>query len=260
MAISRDPQKELDELKGAITDVEELYYKGVLYGDFGKRKTTTACRCSRSRCVLLHADRGWHVFRNHDELKGKVIPVRYEGLSQIRALVDAIADSREPFQDVDLLILDTISQMQENYIDFLLENAQYTGNYREKAVAKQGKKFDSVEITGMPDYHIARNKFRPVIKHLVDAPFDVIFLAHIREPSPLDSKKFRRPNVTEAVYRLIARDSTFLGFMENAKGEYTTTFKPTPVLSAKSQITSLQDQTIKSEDLPQHLWNWKDNK
>jgi hypothetical protein len=253
-------EKELKELMGSITPFDELYYKGVMFGDFGKRKTSTALRCSQRRAILLHADRGWNIIRNHpDEFNDQnVIPIKYEGLTQVKAIVEAVVENQEPFNDVDLIILDTISQMQEKYIDFLGENFTIFG--REKATPKPGSKEKEITLTGLPDYHLTRNKMRPVVELLVAAPVDVLFLAHVREPSAMDIQKgklARRPNVTEAVFNLLARDATFIGFMEAKKDTYTITFKPSATLVAKSQIKQLTDQTINSSELPKYLWDWK---
>ena len=262
-------EKELKALMATRTDYDELIYKGILYGDFGKRKTTTALRCSRRRSILLHADRGWNVIRNHpDEFSEEnVVPLRYEGLSQVRAILEAVVGQQEPFNDVDLIVLDTISQMQEKYIDFLNENFTIFG--REKATPlpgrkdSEGKPLQEVSITGLPDYHLTRNKMRPIIDLLIEAPVDVLFLAHVREPSAMEiakGKLEKRPNVTEAVYKLLARDATFIGYMEEKKDQYTINFQPSNTLSAKSQIPSLTDKKIMASQLPQFLWDWKEGK
>lgn len=255
-------QKELQALCDAITDYDEKYYKGVLFGDYAKRKTTTALRCSQSRAILIHADRGWNVIRNHPNEfpREKVIPIRYEALSQIRGIVEAVLSQQDPFTSVDLIVVDTISQVQENYIDFLGDNFTIFG--REKAIPKSGTGEKEIALTGLPDYHLTRNKMRPVIELLVRAPIDVIFTAHVREPNMNDIKNgkiAKRPNVTEAVFNLLARDATFIGYMEAKKDNYTTTFKPSPTIVAKSQITELTDKTIQSSELPQYLLNWKNS-
>lgn len=256
-------EKELQALKNSVTNTDLLYWKGVLYGEFGVRKTTTALRTSRKRAILIHADRGWSVIHNHpDEFQEVIIPLEYEGLSQVKSVIAAVEENIEPFNDVDLIVLDTISQMQENYIDFLLEKAQYAGNFREKAVARTGvKDFETAEVPGMPDYHLARNKIRPVVTALVKADVNVMFLAHTREPGAIEKaagKIERRPNVTEALYKVISRDATFIGYMENKKGEYTVDFTPKTTQSAKSQISTLTDKKIKSSELPKILWDWQD--
>ena len=261
--------RELKALTESITDPDAKFFKGVLYGEFGMRKTTTATRCSRKKTVLIHADRGWNVlFSNHpDEFStANVIPLEYKGLSQIKMVVEAVVENQEPFTDVDLIVVDTVSQIQEKYIDFLNENFQIFG--REKAVPLPGMKDDDgkplkeVSITGLPDYHLTRNKMRPIIDLLVQAPVNVIFLAHVREPSAIEISKGkieRRPNVTEAVYKIIARDATFIGYMDKDRKEnYSITFKPSNTLSAKSQINTLTDKTIDVADLPSYLWDWVD--
>lgn len=255
-------EKELEELAASRTPFDERFYKGVLYGEFGVRKTTTALRCSELRAILLHADRGWNVIANHpDEFNEEnVIPLKYQGLSQVKAIVEAVVSNQEPYNNVDLFVLDTISQMQENYVDWLVENFEYSGNFREKAVPKTGVKGERpVEITGLPDYHLARNKMRPVINLLTRAPVNVIYLAHTREPSAMErqsGKIERRPNVTEAVYKILARDATFIGYMEKSKENYTIDFTPKNTQSAKSQIAELADKKIKTDELPEFLKKW----
>lgn len=254
-------EAELEALKSAITNPDELFYKGVLYGEFGTRKTTSALRCSRSGAILLHADRGWNVIHNHPDEFKNVIPVEYQGLSQFKSLLAAVAEGVSPFDNKDLIVVDTISQVQENYVDFLMENAQYKGNFRESLIPKQGvKNFEATEIPGMPDYHLARNKLRPIIHALVKAPINVIFLAHTREPSPIEraaGKIERRPNLTEAAYKILAREATFIGYMERKKENYTIDFTPKNTQSAKSQIPSLTDKQIQASELPEHLHKWQ---
>jgi hypothetical protein len=256
--------KELKALCDAITDPSERFYKGVLYADFGKRKTTGSLRCSRKRAILLHSDRGWNAVLNHPDefrLMDNVIPVEYQGLTQVKALVEAVINNQEPFNDVDLFVCDTISQMQENFIDFLVENFNIFG--RESAKPKKmGKGLEEMQITGLPDYHLVRNKMRPVIELLVKAPIDVLFLAHVRIPNAMEIQKgllAKRPNVTEAVFNVLARDATFIGYMEHTtKDGYSIDFEPKKTLVAKSQIATLTDKKIKTDQLPQFLWNWKD--
>jgi len=263
------PPKELSALIEAISNPAEKYWKGVLYADFGKRKTTTALRCMNERALLQHTDRGWNVIFNHpDEFKvpENVMPIDYEGLAQTRALVEAIVENQEPFNNIDLFVVDTISQEQENYIDFL--NDKFTIFGREKAIPrpeelKKDRTLKELEVTGLPDYHLVRNKMRPVIELLVRAPFNVMFLAHVRYPNFAEQAKGKiekRPNITEAVWNVIARDATFIGFMEHSTREgFTIDFKPSKTVSAKSQIKSLTDQKIKADDLPKMLAEWQSN-
>jgi hypothetical protein len=169
-----------------------------------------------------------------------------------------IVDSRGSFAGVDLLILDTASQMQEEYIDLLIEKASYGGKFREQLVPRSGvKDFRAVDVPGQPDYHVTRNAFRPVVRHLIQAPLDVILLAHVRDPGPLDKKPIRRPNITEATFNVIAREATFLGYMFKQGGKYQIDFEDNPTLAAKSQIPTIHGK-IPTETLPGLLQAWKE--
>jgi hypothetical protein len=263
------PDRELRELLDSITDTEILLFKGILYGEFGTRKTTTALRCMKNKAVLLHADRGWQVYKNHpDEFTDdNVIAVEYQGLSQVKAIVEAIAGQQEPFNGTDLIVCDTISQMQENYIDFILENTDYGGKFRDRPTIKTAsrntvKMSDIPDVPAMVDYHLARNKMRPVIELLIKAPVNVLFLGHTREPGPIekaDGKLEKRINVTEALYKVIARDATFIGLTRREKGKFTVDFEPKNTQSAKSQIPELTDKKIDSSELPDVLKKWSSN-
>lgn len=258
-------EKELQALEDSRTKTAYLYYKGILYGEFGVRKTTTALRCSRKRAILLHADRGWAVIKNHPEEfnDDNVIPLRYEGLSQIKTVLRAVAENIEPYNDVDLIVLDTVSQMQEEYLDFLVDNTTVSGkDQRVTATAKPGVKIDGPMATpSFPDYHLTKRQFSPVIDALIKADVNVLFLAHIREPGPLETTLLRRPNVIDSVYKILSREATFMGFMsKHHKDGYQVDFEPKATLAAKSQIKKIQDTKIKSDDLPQVLWDWQDQK
>jgi hypothetical protein len=256
-------EKELKALVASVTNPEDRFYTGYLYGEFGMLKTSTALRCMQKKAVLLHADRGWNVIFNHpDEFKinENVIPVTYEGLSQAQAIVEAVLGNQAPFDDVDLIVVDTISQIQENYIDFLVNNFNIFG--RESAKPKKaGPGMQEMQITGLPDYHLVRNKMRPVIDLLTNAPVDVIFTSHVRVPSAIEQSKgiiAKRPNVTEAVFNVLARNATFIGFMNNTqKDGFTIDFTPKKTQVAKSQIAALTNQQIKTSALPGYLHDWK---
>jgi hypothetical protein len=258
------PEKELKALLDAKTDTETLLFKGVLYGEFGTRKTTTALRCRENKAVLLHADRGWQVYKNHPEEfpDGEIIALEYESPSQIKAVVEAIAEGQDIFEGVDLLVLDTFSQMQENFLDLVLEHTDYGGKFRDRPTIKAGshlKKSDIPDVPAMVDYHLSRNKLRPIVELLIKAPFNVIFLGHTREPGAIeraDGKLEKRINLTEALYKVLARDATFIGLTRREKGNFTIDFEPKNTQSAKSQIPSLTDSKIPANELPEHLRKW----
>jgi hypothetical protein len=239
------------------------YTRGILYGEFGHWKTVTAASCinavsENATGLLLAADDGWVSLKNHPEILERTKIVKYLGLSQITQISEGESER------YDLIVVDTITQIQEDYVDFLMDNVTWNGNFRETSVPKRGSKVKGEEIPGLPDYHLTRNKLRRPLRKLLAAPCDVIFLAHLREPSFIEQQKgklVRRPAVTQKVFEFIAREAHFIGFMEKqAKKEVATiSFKPDPRTTAKSRIGLLDNQVINAPDLPEFLKKWKNS-
>jgi hypothetical protein len=88
-----------------------------------------------------------------------------------------------------------------------------------------------------------------------------MFLAHLREPSFLEvgkGKLVRRPTLTETVFKLIAREVSFLGLMERSGTKRTIQFSTDKRTVSKSQIAELDDKTINADQLSEILQTWKE--
>jgi len=241
------------------------YYKGFLYGEYGVGKTKLCGDLVQKKGLCIATDTGPETFFNHPELLDKIDIVEYQGLSHITAIASAIAEGatvgETDYSEYDLVWVDTVSQVQEEYLDFLNDNFTYTGNYREKAMPRDPRSGLTVqEVIGQPDYHLTRNHMRHPIKSLIKAPVDVIFTAHLREPSPIEQGKgkiTKRPTLTETVFKLIAREATWMGLMEREGTKRTIQFETTKKSVAKSRIAELDNKVINADALPNILHEWK---
>lgn len=262
-----DPKKEaaLAELGVQTTAELEPYYKGFIYGEYGVGKTVLMSKLARRKLLLIHVDRNYQSVYNHPEVLDKVVFQPYTGLSQLAAVADAITEKAViggfDYGEIDLVGIDTISQVQEEYLDWLNENYQWKGALRESATPSPGseKGLKALETLGRPDYKVARDNMRGPIKKLIKAPVDVIFTAHLREPNATDSTITRRPTVTEAVFKLMAREVNFIGFMSAKKGERTIQFEADPKTVAKTGIKEL-NSTLGVDETVKILHNWKEGK
>jgi len=265
-----DPKllKGLEQIPSQPLTSVRKFYKGFIFGDYGVGKTKVAGECIENKGLDIYTDTGYETFFNHPHLLDKVETVPYMGLSQMTAIGLAITEGVTPWAENDLVIVDTISQVQEEYLDYLNDNFTYAGNLREKAVPRanaiEAKRLglSEQEVIGLPDYHLARNNMRHPIKTLIKAPVNVIFIAHLREPSFLEQQKgklVRRPTVTEAVFKLIAREASFMGLMEREGTKRTIQFKTDKRTVSKSRIAVLDDKIINADDLPEILAKWKAN-
>lgn len=237
------------------------FYKGFLYGEYGVGKTVLSVACASQKALIIATDNGWESIHNHPELVDKVDIMPYDGLSQLTAIAEAKQEELEGFDKYDLFIIDTVSQIQEEYLDWLLENYTFKGALREKATPRSPKlRLAEIDVTGLPDYKVTRDNMRNPLKELIKAPVDVLFLAHLREPNFLEAgtgKLTRRPTLTEAVFKLVAREASFMGLMERDGKERTIQFKTDRKTVSKSRIKELDDQIINADKLPEILQKWK---
>lgn len=244
------------------------FWKGFLYGEYGVGKTKVTADCIESKGLIISTDTGAETLFNHPELLDKTDVIEYDGLSQLTAIGLAISEGIPEWSKYDLIAIDTISQVQEEYLDFLNDNYSYAGNMREKATPRGGSVaaktlgLQDQEVLGMADYHLTRNNMRTPIKALIKAPVNVMFIAHLREPNFLEQQKgklVRRPTVTEAVFKLIARETSFMGLMTRNGEKREVQFKTDNKTVSKSRIAELDDKVINADNLSEILKKWSKN-
>lgn len=253
--------KEREELMGSIQHGPDapLYYKGFHYGEYGTTKTVTAGKISRGRFLVVATDNGWTSLRNHSDVVDRFDVVEYTGLSQLREIAEWSKEEGFPYE---LIHVDTVSQVQEEYLDFLLDEVSWSQNFREKSAPKR-KGAEILEVPGRADYHVVRNKMRGPVKALIKAPVDVIFSAHLREPTEDEKAKgnfVRRPTLTQTVYALIAREASVMALFERDKGNVSIKCETDKKQVSKSRIASLDGQTVNVDTFVQRIHDWKDGK
>jgi hypothetical protein len=255
--MTTDTRKEVQDQIKSGKDLKR-FYKGFHYGEFGSTKTVTAGKLSRIKFLVIATDNGWTSLDNHDELVDKYDVLPYDGLSQLDEVAAWSHESDFPY---DLLHLDTVSQMQEEYLDFLLDEITWSQNFREKSQTKR-RGAETVEVPGRADYHVTRNKMRGPIKNLIKAPVDVVFSAHLREPTEDEKSKgnfVRRPTLTQTVYSLIAREASVMALFERTKtGGVQIKCETDAKQVAKSRIKSLDGQTVGVDKFVSNIHEWKD--
>lgn len=169
----------------------------VLYGDHGKRKTTTACSMVNERGLLLTSDDSWKTLKKsiHKEIFAKVKPVKLTGLSQLEYI---------DFDGYDTIIWDTFSGSVDMYIDMLYDEGKWSKNYRERIDSKHPE-LKSVEILSPMDYRVTRDIFRPALGKFLNLPANIIFTSQWNEPMKgLSPDMTRKPGIPNATFKIIA--------------------------------------------------------
>lgn len=257
--MSTDTRQSLKDqiISGAVAP---RFYKGFHYGEYGTTKTVTAGKISRSKFLVIHTDIGWTSLDNHNDLVDKYDLLPYDGLSQLTEVAEWSKESDFPY---DLIHVDTVSQVQEEFLDWLLDEITWSQNFREKSQSKR-RGAEVVEVPGRADYHVTRNKMRGPIKSLIKAPVDVVFSAHLREPTDDEKAKgilSRRPTLTQTVYSLIAREASVMALFERSKtGGIQIVCETDKKQVAKSRIAALDGKTVDVDQFVSSIHKWKDGK
>jgi hypothetical protein len=234
-----------DELKAEANKdpTESPYRVSVLYGDHGKRKTTTACSMVHRKGLLLSSDASWKVLLNdrHKELYSKLKIITLEGFSQLNYI---------DFEDYDTIIWDTVSQSVDVFIDLLYDQGKWasknggSGGYREQIITTNPE-LKGLEILSPMDYRVTRDAIRPAMNKLFkETEAHIIFTSQMTEPLPGLSKDQRnRPSIPAATFKIIGTRADIIGQIKphNRKFVIDCSEDSLTVLG-KSRIEGLQGQ------------------
>lgn len=213
------------------------YYVTVLYGDYGSRKTTTACSMVNERGLLLSSDDSWKVLLNPrhkiiaDKIK-KIVPL--EGLSQLQ-YVD--------LSGYDTVIWDTISQSVDVFLDLLYDEAGWSGNRREQVVARtKNPELKNLEALGAVDYRVTRDKLRPILNKLFkETEAHIVFTSQMTEPMPgLSQNQQKRPSVPQATFKIIGTRADLIVYVKGNGTKFTADTTQSLTQLGKSRIEVIQ--------------------
>lgn len=198
---------ELREAANKEVDTPDANWVSVLYGDFGSRKTTTACSMVGERGLFLCSDDSWKVLLNdrHRELRERVKIVPLGGISQLD-YVD--------FDGFDTIIWDTVSQSVDSFLDLLYDEASWGGKYREKLITKnEDLKKLNIEALAPADYRVTRDTLRPVFDRLFKKTnAHLIFTSQMVKPIPgLSANQQARPSIPDATFKILGSRADIIG-------------------------------------------------
>lgn len=226
----------------------------LLYGDFGAYKTVTALRHD-SNARIYATDDGYVSALNHPEWieYENLEIIEYKGRSQL--LEEDFSSHHTTY------ILDTFSEMVEEYLDLLMIHAKWGGNFREKIITKEAEIKD-LESPAPADYHVIRNRWRPVARHFLKAPADIFILCHENDPiKGLSRDETKMPNLPSKTFKAVAQNCHVIGRMTKkpgGKGVVIDVREDNSRIVAKSRISAIKgEMTI--DNFLLELRNWKND-
>lgn len=148
--------------------------KTMIYGESGVGKTVLAMDLAQhvtpdgKRILFLDTYEGWVSLLNHPNLKRRSARMKYQGLSQIDLLIQAMqADT--PFADIGTIVVDEVSSIAKKDLDNVLATRAAKDPSKDRDVATQ------------PDMGANTERMRRTFGDLLAMDINVILVSHIRE-------------------------------------------------------------------------------
>lgn len=224
------------ELKEAANRSPVLlpWWVTILYGDFGTRKTTTACSMVNKRGLLISADNSWKVLLNerHRGVYEKLHIVAYDSLKQLDYL---------DFNSYDTIIWDPISISVDGWLDMLHDHAKWSGNQRE-TITSDLPELKGKQNLGFIDYRFTRDSFRPVLNRLFkETQAHLIFTSHMRVPVPgMGKNQQKRPAIPEATFSILGIQADLIAMCSGEGTKYTADVTNSLTQLGKSRFETIQ--------------------
>jgi len=241
---------------------QPILYRGFLYGDFGSGKTDLAaqiCKVLGGTSCLIYADSAWTTFLKYSEIANNTFKYPFGGFSQIKTILRAREEGVEPYCRFRNLVWDTCSVSCDIVLRNLVE--KFKGSFP-KEQAHLGKAKDDLEV--WPHYRLLERALIELITQINNTDLNVIYTAHHRIPNENDQKKQQfaiRPSMPEAAYKVIARESNFIGYIykNDSGGQRYIQLSGTKTETAKCQIPGIEEATYPVEDIPKMIAEWRNN-
>lgn len=194
-------------LEQSVEDIDDVHpnFKGMLYGPSGVGKTVLAVKMAQELTpkdkLILYLDsmEHWVSIQNHPELKDRVKRLKYEGLSQIDTIRDAIADKYSWFGNVGTVIIDEMDSIQGEDLDVVAQSSTETGHGPD-------------DVT-WPDYNKNTTRVRRVVRKFLKQDLNIIMVAHDGEGKDRRGVAIQRPDFTPKLAKVILEFVHVCGFM-----------------------------------------------
>jgi hypothetical protein len=221
----------------------------LVYGDSGVGKTVLASTLGE-RVLLVDAVDGWVSLLNHPSLMAKITRVKYEGLSQLDLMANAVLEGK--LSEYDTIVIDEASAVATFDLDTVLAARSKKDINKDPNVPTQ------------PDFFANTERCRRTFQKIVKLPINVVFVAHVREDKDERTGVVtKRPQFTPKLRTTIEQSMHLVAYMtavEQKDGEETKYVRriqtmPSRGISAKSRIGGL-DFIVEEPDLSELLHNF----
>jgi phage nucleotide-binding protein len=251
--------QELSKYEEAVDIADSpLYFKGTIYGDGGVGKTVISCRLGKT--YLFSADDGWAVLKNDFPFDLDVKKVESQGPGHLQAIAQAFRYKAPGYDTYDTIVIDPLSGLVEDYLGWLLKEVDLpkrsVGSYKDKKKAAE-LKLRPLESSGFDDYNQLKIYFTPIIRDLIRAPVNVIFITHERDPDFMGQNSKILPDLPDKIYKLCVRYTHATARMTRENGKRYLTMETNNKFAAKSRIQALDGKKVTDEEFIAAITKWR---
>ena len=222
----------------------KLSCKGMIYGDTGTMKTTTAMKVLQAITPpekdILYFDiaEGWSVLQNYPDLINRVIHVPYQSIEQLAQWADAIQSGNAPFNNVGAVLFDEYTGMHDEDLNWVVS--------ARAAQARAKKEFKDEFSPALPDYNAARirsNKY-VLAKYMRLTDVHLIFIGHEKE----DKRLKKVPDMPDKAGKAVYQKLHFVYYASvDVKGNWTLQTTQSVKVTAKNRINGIGSFTNADE-------------
>ena len=239
---SLNPPKFGSSIASRIQVVSEIpdYVKALVYGPPGQGKTVWACRAPNP--LLLDLEHGSRSLRNHPDLVNtvKVLPITQ--MSDVLGVLWEIIDGHPFYDDIDTLVLDTITEGQKRQMDEQLREGHATSQGRKDQFVPEGK-----------DYQRNTEIMRRMISNFRDLQKNLVVTAHATWDTDENGRRYVRPAITPKLAETFLGIFDVVGYMILQPGQDGQTYRTLQVkgsdeVIAKTRVGGLPPVLAAPED------------
>lgn len=240
-------QQLLAALESSFVPLEETeaFGKFLIYGASGTGKTVWAMKLAQEitpsgkDIIFIDAVEGWVSLINHPELKNRVRRTRYQGLSQIETLCQAIQAKAGSFANVGCIVCDEYSTMARNDVDVVVT----------ARAAKEAEK--DPDVATFTDTGASTRRMDRGTRKLLNVTADgvhLIIIAHERKDKDKSNIEVCAPSFMPAFNAIVKESMHVVGRMSANEGiddkgnpvyRWSIQVHPTRQVVAKSRVGGL---------------------
>jgi AAA domain-containing protein len=252
-------QAELEKMAQAesMSSLQEpRFFRGLLYADPGGGKTDLSIKMAHvltppdQWIQLISSDSAWVTVLKYPDIAARTKKVDFDGFSQVKSIAQAKIEGIPGYENLGTVLWDTVSRSVDRMLRRLVDAKKYPN-----------QQIDPM-LEAYPHYRLAERSLSETVELLNKAKMNVIYTAHVREPTEKDKEKgkqYIRPSMPEASFKAVAEEVAFIGWLyKEARGNRRQIqLEGTKTVTAKSQISTIPEGTYNNDDIPAMLENWK---